>query len=94
MMLSFTINSPKPQFFFCQQTLPMSHYDRGMVFTINLGQSIDLFLDNIKNIWPLKEDLTSINALFLTLMVSKDLVGSGISFIKLGTATGTTVTKI
>lgn len=46
MIVSFSINSPEPQFFYCHQTEPVSHCDASMVFAINPGLKMDQFLSN------------------------------------------------
>jgi plastocyanin len=45
--LSFSVNDPAPQYFFCHQQLPVNHCRRGMVFAINPGESMDRFLMNV-----------------------------------------------
>jgi plastocyanin len=92
MMLSFTINSPEPQFFFCQQSVPVSHCDRGMVFAINAGESMAKFLDNVNNAPHWKAELAITNDSFPTLVVSNGPAASGPSFSGVGTATGAMIT--
>jgi hypothetical protein len=46
--LSFSVNDPAPQYFFCHQELPVNHCRRGMVFAINPGESMDRFLMNVE----------------------------------------------
>ncbi|OAT07639.1 serine-threonine rich protein [Blastomyces gilchristii SLH14081] len=47
-MVSFTVNSLDPQWFFCRQTDPESHCHAGMVFALNPGDQMDEFLRNAK----------------------------------------------
>jgi plastocyanin len=91
MTLSFTVNNPEPQFFFCQQTLPASHCERGMVFAINPGESMDTFLENVGTVSHWKAESASASAAFPTIVVGKD---SAVSFPGTGTATGPSVTGI
>jgi hypothetical protein len=46
--ISFSVNDPAPQYFFCHQKLPVNHCRRGMVFVINPGESMDSFLMNVE----------------------------------------------
>jgi len=94
MMLSFTVNSPEPQFFFCQQTTPVSHCDRGMVFAINPGEDMGSFLDNVSHESQWKAESATANASFPTLAVGKGPEVSGVSFAGIGTPTGASVSGV
>jgi hypothetical protein len=43
---TMVVEKATPMWFFCHQTLPVSHCARGMVFAINPGVKMDQFLDN------------------------------------------------
>ncbi|KAL2371449.1 hypothetical protein RJ035_002985 [Blastomyces gilchristii] len=48
LLMSFTVNSPNSQWFFCPQIHPTSHCHAGMVFALNPGDQMEQFLANVK----------------------------------------------
>ena len=60
MMIYLTVNTPDPQYFFCHQSLPISHCELGMVFAINPGGNFDTFLNNVFTVGPLSALVTSL----------------------------------
>ncbi|THC93577.1 hypothetical protein EYZ11_006930 [Aspergillus tanneri] len=47
-ILTITVNSLEPRWFFCRQNNPFSHCHKGMVFALNPGDEMKDFLDNAK----------------------------------------------
>ena len=48
-IVPFLVRDSEPAFFFCRQTVPESHCAAGMVFAINAGQKLSLFIDNARS---------------------------------------------
>ncbi|QSS60549.1 hypothetical protein I7I51_05349 [Histoplasma capsulatum] len=48
LMLSVTVNTLEPQWFFCRQNVSSSHCHAGMVFAVNPGEHMDEFLANVR----------------------------------------------
>ncbi|KAL2367583.1 hypothetical protein RJ035_004107 [Blastomyces gilchristii] len=48
LVLSVTVNTLEPQWFFCRQNVPSSHCHAGMVFAVNPGEHMDEFLANVR----------------------------------------------
>ena len=48
-IVPFLVRDSEPAFFFCRQTVPESHCAAGMVFAINAGQKLGLFIDNARS---------------------------------------------
>jgi plastocyanin len=46
LILTFTVNTLAPQWFFCRQNRPGSHCHAGMVFAVNPGNLMEEFLSN------------------------------------------------
>jgi plastocyanin len=46
LILVITVDSLEPQWFFCRQKQPYSHCHAGMVFAINPGDEMDIFIHN------------------------------------------------
>ncbi|KAJ9386297.1 hypothetical protein DTO063F5_3811 [Paecilomyces variotii] len=47
-IVTLTVNTLEPQWFFCKQTRPWSHCHAGMVFALNPGSEMKSFLENLK----------------------------------------------
>jgi hypothetical protein len=47
-IVSFVVEQPNPQWFFCRQEHPRPHCQAGMVFAINPGDSMNEFLENAR----------------------------------------------
>jgi plastocyanin len=47
-VISFTVQTMDPQWFFCRQRKPRGHCQAGMVFAINPGDLMNRFLDNAR----------------------------------------------
>lgn len=50
--VSFEVKDEQPKWFYCSQTVPISHCSAGMVFAINPGDQMNAFLDNARGIAP------------------------------------------
>lgn len=74
MTLSFSVNSPEPRYFFCEQEKPESHCELGMVFAINPGPSFGAFMSAAVAKGPLSNLVTTAGTVEVTLTVATGTV--------------------